>query len=131
MKKEETIQFILDRYGIAPDYPFAAAPDTVCFRHPRNKKWFALLLGCLPKSCLGLRMDGQAPVINLKCDPLLIPSLIDGEKIFRAYHMSKEHWISVLLDSPITLEELAFLTDISYHLVGNSRNRKSPETIDG
>lgn len=124
MKKEDAVQLMLDFYGAKPDYPFNSAPDTACFRHPRNKKWFALLLGSLSRRCLGMEAEGEAPVINLKCDPLLIPSLIDGEKVFRAYHMNKEHWISVLLDSPITHEELIFLTDISYQLVGGSGKGK-------
>ena len=123
MKKEDAVQFMLDFYGVEPDYPFASAPDTASFRHPRNKKWFALLLGSLSRRCLGMDAEGEAPVLNLKCDPLLIPSLIDGEKVFRAYHMNKEHWISVLLDSPIPREELYFLTDISYQLVGGSGKR--------
>ncbi|MBQ4074786.1 MAG: MmcQ/YjbR family DNA-binding protein [Clostridia bacterium] len=124
MKKEDAVQLMLDFYGAEPEYPFHSAPDTACFRHPRNKKWSALLLGSLSRRCLGMEAEGEAPVINLKCDPLLIPSLIDGEKVFRAYHMNKEHWISVLLDSPITHEELIFLTDISYQLVGGSSKGK-------
>ena len=52
-------------------------------------------------------------------------TLIDHQRIFRAYHMNKGHWISVLLDSAITMDELVFLVDLSYRLVDQ---RAKPKT---
>ena len=118
-------QYILDTYGTEPEHPFVSAPDTQIFRNARNKKWFAVLLGQLPKRCLGLKDDGVADVLNLKCDPIMTFTLIDHQRIFRAYHMNKDHWISVLLDSAITMDELAFLVDLSYRLVDQ---RAKPKT---
>lgn len=115
--KNKAIDYILNTYGVEADHPFASAPDTAVFRNQRNRKWFAALLGGLPKRCLGLDSSETADVLNLKCDPIMTYSLIDNQKIFRAYHMNKEHWISVLLDSPITEDELFFLVDLSYRLV--------------
>lgn len=115
--KKKVIDYILDTYGVEADFPFAAAPENAIFRNQRNRKWFAALLGGLPKRCLGLAGREKADVLNLKCDPIMTYSLIDNQKIFRAYHMNKEHWISVLLDSPITEDELFFLVDLSYRLV--------------
>lgn len=122
--KEHLLRYILDTYGIEPDYPFRTSPDTAAFRNARNKKWFALLLGQTSKSCLGLKDDAAADILNLKCDPIMTFSLIDHQKIFPAYHMNKEHWISVLLDSAITPDELAFLVDLSYDLVDRSGKPK-------
>ena len=120
--KNRLTEYILDTYGIEPDYPFMTAPETAIFRNARNRKWFAVLLGRLSKRCLGLQDDGAADVLNLKCDPIMTFSLIDHRKIFPAYHMNKGHWISVLLDSSITMEELIFLVDLSYRLV-EQRNK--------
>ena len=122
------MRYILDTYGIEADYPFASSPHTAVFRNPRNSKWFAVLLGQLPKSCLGLQDDGAADVLNLKCDPIMTFSLIDHQKLFPAYHMNKKHWVSVLLDSPITMQELAFLMDLSYRLVDRRSASKSRRT---
>ena len=122
--KNKVISYLLDTYGAEPDYPFAANPHTAVFRSAGSRKWFAVLLGQLPRRCLGLPDDGTADVLNLKCDPIMTHSLIDNRKIFHAYHMNKEHWISVLLDSPITEDELVFLVDMSYRLTalkGNAR----------
>lgn len=120
--KRRLMQYILNTYGIEPDYPFAGSPHTAVFRNARNQKWFAVVLGQLSKSRLGLQDDGAADVLNLKCDPIMTFSLIDHQKIFPAYHMNKEHWVSVLLDSAITMEELSFLVDLSYRLV-DQRNK--------
>lgn len=122
--KNKLTDYILDTYGVEEDHPFAAAPDNMIFRNPRNRKWFAVLLSELPKSCLGLNSSETADVLNLKCDPIMTCPLIDHQKIFRAYHMNKEHWISVLLDSPITEEELFFLVDLSYRLVDQSSQKR-------
>ena len=123
--KKRLMQYILDTYGIEPDHPFATAPETEVFRNPRNQKWFGIVLGRLSKRCLGLNDDGWADVLNLKCDPIMTHALIDHEKIFPAYHMNKEHWISVLLDSSVTMDELSFLVDLSYRLVDRRGNAKS------
>ncbi|MBR3873805.1 MAG: MmcQ/YjbR family DNA-binding protein [Clostridia bacterium] len=121
-------QYILDTYGTESEHPFVSAPDTEIFRNPRNQKWFAVLLGQLPKRCLGLKDDGVADVLNLKCDPIMTFTLIDRQRIFRAYHMNKDHWISVLLDSAITMDELTFLVDLSYRLVDQRAKPKTKKT---
>ena len=115
--KNQLLNYMLDTYGLEPEYPFMTSPTTAIFRNARNQKWFAVLFEQLSKRCLGLEEDGTAAVLNLKCDPVMTFSLIDQKKCFRAYHMHKEHWISVLLDSSITMEELSFLVDLSYRLV--------------
>ena len=125
--KTQLMEYILDTYGIEPDCPFGTASGTAVFRNARNQKWFGVLLGQLPKRCLGLKDDSTADVLNLKCDPIMTFSLIDNQKIFRAYHMNKEHWVSVLLDSPITMEELSFLVDMSYRLVDRRGKPTAPK----
>ena len=122
--KQQVLQYILDTYGVEAEYPWMTSPDTAVLRNTRTGQWFAVLMGNLSVRCLGISVDGIADVLNLKCDPLMTFSLIDNQKIFRAYHMNKEHWISVHLDSGITLEELAFLIDLSYGLVDQKGKSK-------
>jgi len=115
--KQQILQYMLDTYGAEAEYPWMTSPDTAVFRHPRSGKWFAVLMGNLPTRCLGLTDGGTTDVLNLKCDPIMTFSLIDGQRIFRAYHMNKEHWISLHLGSGMTMEEAVFLIDVSYGLV--------------
>lgn len=127
-KTTKVIEYIQTRYGAEPEYPFLTSPQNAIFRNPRTGKWFAVLLGSLPKRCLGLVEEGETDVLNLKCDPIMTFSLIDQKRIFRAYHMNKEHWISVRLDSDIAMDELVFLLDISYDLVDKQKKRQAKES---
>ena len=122
--KQQVLQHILDTYGVEAEYPWMTSPDTAVFRNPRTGKWFAVLMGNLSTRCLGLSGDSTIDVLNLKCDPIMTFSLIDNQKLFRAYHMNKEHWISVHLGSGITMEETAFLIDLSYGLIDQKGKSK-------
>lgn len=63
-------------------------------------------------------MEGEetVEVLNVKCDPELASILRDENGILPAYHMNKEHWISILLDGSVSMEEIFQLLDTSYHL---------------
>lgn len=43
MKKEQFLQWNLEQYGVAPDYPFENSEAAV-LRHRDNRKWYALLM---------------------------------------------------------------------------------------
>ena len=45
--------------------------------------------------------------------------LVDERQIFKAYHMNKNHWISVVLDNNIDIEYIKELIELSYNLVNN------------
>lgn len=46
----------------------------------------------------------------------MIGGLRKEEGILPAYHMNKEHWITVLLDGTVEKEEICNLIDISFEL---------------
>ena len=123
-KTRQVLSYIQDTYGVEPEYPWMTSPENAIFRNVRTKKWFAVLLGSLPKDRLGLQEEGCADVLNVKCDPIMTFSIIDGRRIFRAYHMNKEHWVSILLDSSIEMNETVFLLDMSYRLVDSAGRKK-------
>ena len=64
-----------------------------------------------------LRSDPME-IVNLKCEPDLIPNLIRESGIYPAYHMNKQHWISVDIEGYEDLDKLKILVDMSYQLVG-------------
>lgn len=67
--------------------------------------------------------EGFCDVLNVKCPPELSGSLRKNPGILPAYHMNKESWISVLLDSEIPMSEVEALLDMSYDLVGKTKNK--------
>ncbi len=117
--KYKMLEYIEKVYNVQIEYLWTSTPANGAFRNHRNGKWFAVLLGDLPKSKLGLKSDEKADVLNLKCDPMLNFSFVDNERIFKGYHMNKEHWISVLLDGSVSFDELRMLVDMSYELINS------------
>ena len=120
MVTQQVVQYIREIFDIGPDFPFEDA-QTAVFRNRRNKKWFGIIIPGLPKSRLGLESEERTNILNLKCDPLLHYAVVDHQRIFPAYHMNKTHWITVLLDGSVPLEELAPLIHESYDLIERKR----------
>lgn len=108
--------YIRETYGIEPEFLWAKTPNNAVFRHPDNRKWFAVLLTEIPGRRLGLKEDGPLDILDLKCDPKLIGSLLEGGHCLPGYHMNKEHWITVLLDGSVPLPEVFPLIGMSFDI---------------
>lgn len=107
--------FITEKYGVEPEYPWVKMPTFAVFRHSNNKKWFAVIM-TITKDKLGLDSTEEINVVNLKCDPLFMGSVLNEQGIFPAYHMSKTHWISVALDGSVETDKVKWLLDLSFDL---------------
>ena len=123
MNRQELLGWAQDTYGTEPDFPWN--DENAVLRHDVNKKWYAVLLK-VRKDRLGLSGDETADVLNLKCDPLMIGSLLTQPGYFPAYHMSKDKWLSILLDGPAPDEEIKQLLDLSYDLTRPKLKRMLP-----
>lgn len=111
---QQIVAYVQDAYGVVPDCPFQDT-EALVFRHAGSRKWFAVLMA-VPAAKLGLPGDGLRDILNLKCDPRLSGSLRAQEGVLPAYHMNKEHWITLVLDSSFPTDELFALIDLSHHL---------------
>lgn len=117
MNRNELIQYIQKEYICDVDYPWEKYPDYVVIRRRDNQKWFAGIFNIHGQQ-VGLDISESLDVINLKCDPDLIPNLIHESGIYPAYHMNKQHWISVDIERYEDAEKFKMLVDMSYRLVG-------------
>ncbi|HBP24469.1 MAG TPA: hypothetical protein DD632_03305 [Oribacterium sp.] len=124
MNRTEIENYIQDHYSAKPDYPWIKYPNYVVFRHQSNKKWFALIMD-VPKNKLGLQEEDMLAVVNLKCDPILLGSLLDEKGFFPAYHMSKANWITVALDGSVADDKIKMLLDMSYEMTAPEIRRIS------
>lgn len=113
MNRTELKHYILENYQAELDHPWAAYPHYEVFRHTNNRKWFALIMD-IPRNRLGLPGEAVLDVVNLKCDSILIGSLLGEPGFFPAYHMNKENWITVALDDDVPDETMKMLLDVSY-----------------
>ncbi len=116
----QVVDHIWNEYGAAPDYPWEDSASAV-FRHGDSRKWFALIMCSLSGRALGRAETERMDVLNLKCDPRMIGALLDGEYFFPAYHMNKEHWISVRLAEGVPLEEVFSLIAVSHGLTAKRK----------
>lgn len=119
MKKKSlrgaVLKYALEQYGTQPEYPWDNSPDAAVLRHAVGGKWYGLIMS-VPKSKFGFSDDKPVDVLNLKCDPVMNGSMRLNDGIYPAYHMNKEHWISVLLDGTADTELIKMLIDTSYEL---------------
>lgn len=113
MDRKEFTSYILNNYVTNEERPWADSPDSSVFRHPSNKKWFALIMN-IGSDKLGLN-GGKIDVVNLKCEPAMIDNFLDGKSVFRVYHMNKTHWITVIIGAADE-NKLKMLLDVSFEL---------------
>lgn len=123
MNRDDLEQFINENYNAESDYPWLKYPNYEVFRHSNNRKWFALIMD-IPKNKLGLPGTDIIDVVNFKCDPLLISSLLKETGFFPAYHMNKESWITVALDKSVNDDTIKMLLDMSYDATALKTHKK-------
>ena len=115
MNRQGLEKYIFDRYGVSPEYPWSKYPTFAVFRHESNQKWFAVIM-TIDKSKLGIKEDGQMDVVNVKCEPNLAASMWGQPGIYPAYHMNKEHWLTVALEEGLLEDNLKFFLSLSFDL---------------
>lgn len=113
--RKEVLEYVEKKYNVKAEYPWMKSPEYAVLRHSDNNKWFALVMD-ISKEKLGINEQELVDVINVKCDPTLIGSLRLKEGFFAAYHMNKEHWITIILDRTVNIDEIYELIDLSYDL---------------
>ncbi len=123
MNRIEFENYIIQTYKAKKVYPWAKYPSFATFRCGNNK-CFAICMD-ISKNKIGLTGDDTIQIVNLKCSPFMISALIKEQGIFPAYHMSKEHWITVLLNGAVEQQKLKALVDLSYELVAKKTNSKT------
>lgn len=120
MNRQEIRDFIYDEFSVSPENLWARFPNYEVFRNGRNKKWFGII-GDVESRKLGIDKDGKTDLLVIKCDPLMIGSLLDSEGYLPAYHMNKSSWISVILGADTDTEEIKSLIRLSFEIIDSKR----------
>lgn len=111
----KVIEYARKKYGDELEFLWERYPDAAVLRRKDNKKWYALFM-TISKSKLGLDSDEPAEIIDLRFNVDELSERVDGERYFPGYHMNKKHWITMLLDGSVPLEEILTYIDKSYNL---------------
>lgn len=122
-QRERITQYIQDTYGTEAEYLWADSPGNAIFRHPASKKWFAAMMRVLPEK-LGLTGAEALDVMDIKCSTIMIGSLLFTKGFLPAYHMNKNHWISIILDGSVPDKEITPLLELSYDSAAPKRRKK-------
>ena len=93
LTKQNAIAYIRNNYGVTEDYPWDDS-DAFVFRHRVSRKWFCLFMD-ISASYLGIDDNRVITVVNLKAPRSMRDDLLREEGIYPAYHMNKQHWISL------------------------------------
>lgn len=111
--REEAIAACLELPGAYEDYPFHDGNWTT-MRHRDNQKIFAVIFA----------RQGHIWV-NVKAEPM------QGDfwrrafsAVVPAYHMNKEHWISIILDGTMADEDIGRLIEDSFALTAPKRKKR-------
>ncbi len=118
----ELEKYIFDKYGVIGEHPWAKYPEYEVFRHSDNRKWFAVFMR-IDISKLGILENRKVNVVNLKIRNEVLDLIWQENGIFPAYHMNKEHWISVLLDGSVSNEIIETLLDASHKATMNNQRK--------
>ncbi len=122
MTRSQLEEYIAETFNAEPEHPWAPDTDHTVFRHRDNRKWFAVVME-IPRGRLGLDGEGGICIVNLKCDPVMIGSLLCEDGMYPAWHMNKSHWISAAADDCPDDERLKFLIDLSFDLTAEKQKR--------
>lgn len=121
--RDRIFAYIKKKYKATPEYPWGE-DDGAVLRHSDNRKWFALVM-CVGREKLGLAGDGQVDVVNLKIEDRMFKDVLMQDKgILPAYHMNKEHWITVLLDGTVEEEQICSLIDLSFAATASKKKKE-------
>lgn len=122
----DIVPLIRREFGDEPDRVFADHPEYAVWRVPESGKWYAISLGTTLDK-LGIPSKDPAELLNVKVPPDLIEELIDNVHIFRAWHMNKKHWISILIDGTFPQKRIIELVGNSLELVRAKYRPKSDD----
>lgn len=121
--RNDVYEYVREQYDTQPEYLWRRFPGYAVLRHTDNRKWYGIIMNLRRKS-LGLAGEDMVDVLNLKVDdPLFYDLLIHQSGIFPGYHLSKGHWISVLLDGSVPMEEICPLISGSYQATASKKKR--------
>ena len=108
-------EYIKDKYDDEPEFLWDKFNGYGVFRKKSNNKWYALIMN-LDLSKLDNK-SGEVEIINVKLNENKIEKLLDKKGFYKAYHMNKKDWISIILNDTIDDKEIFKLIDESYNLV--------------
>ncbi|MCQ2467743.1 MAG: MmcQ/YjbR family DNA-binding protein [Clostridia bacterium] len=112
MLRQEILDWAKRKYSTEPEYLWAKYPDD-CILRNKDGRWYALVME-VPRNKFGFDSNELVSVLNVKADMILIDLLVEQDGYYRAYHMNKNQWISILLDGTVPIDIIEHMIEESY-----------------
>jgi Uncharacterized protein conserved in bacteria len=120
INRVDIFKYAKESFDTEPEYLWKKFPQYAVLRHKNNAKWYAVIMDIL-KQKLGLQGQEKVEILVVKCDPIMIGSLLQNEGYLPAYHMNKERWITILLDGSVPKDSVFDLLSLSYDLTSKQK----------
>lgn len=114
-QSNQVIQYVNNNYQTTPEFLWEKFPNYAALRRLDNNKWFGLLM-IVNAQKIGLDIDKDIEVLDLRIDTDKLEETIDNKVFFKGYHMNKKHWYAVYLNDTIPNDELFKRINDSYNL---------------
>lgn len=108
-------KYIKNKYNDEPEFLWSKFPGYAIFRNKSNNKWYGIIMN-LDLSKLG-GGSGEVEIINIKLSENKIQKLLKKDGFYKAYHMNKTDWISIILNNTLKDDEIITLLNESYNLI--------------
>ncbi|MCM1370891.1 MAG: MmcQ/YjbR family DNA-binding protein [Clostridium sp.] len=108
----EITNIIIDKYKDAPEFLWKKSPEGAVFRNPSNGKWYGLIME-IDKSKIDSG-NGKVEILNVKLPQDKIKELLNKNGFYKAYHMNKNNWITIILDEKVETKEIVSYIEISH-----------------
>jgi predicted DNA-binding protein (MmcQ/YjbR family) len=108
--------YIKEKYHNDPEFLWESSPGAGVYRNPINNKWYGIIMN-VNYSKLDSNKTGEVEVINIKLDEVEIKDLLNKNGFYKAYHMNKVSWISIILNDTLSDEVICSLIDKSYNII--------------
>lgn len=120
LTRKEIFKYAKEKFGTNPEYLWLKSPKNAILRNNENLKWYAAVLHVRKKQ-LELAGEEYIDILDVKCAPILIGSLLNNNGYLPGYHMNKANWITLLLDGSVPKDDVFNLIDLSYELTANKK----------
>ena len=79
---------------------------------------------------VGLAGGEALDVMDIRCSTIMIGSLLSTKGFLPAYHMNKNHWISIILDNSVSDDQITPLLELSYDSIAPKRKKKQTQPLE-
>ena len=112
--------YIKEKYHNDPEFLWEKSPGCGVYRNKLNNKWYGIIMN-VNYSKLDNK-TGEVEIINVKLDEKEIQDLLKQNGFYKAYHMNKVGWITIILNDTLKDEVICSLIDKSYNIINEAES---------